>query len=513
MIIGKYQHIIFVLLLLTSIPATAVEHQPGDGVKLMVKANKYYQNEQFSEALTYYTRAMEAAQVDDDSKTVIASIGNIGNIYGMMEDYDRALYYFQKGYDMATEQKNTELQLKFVTNIVMIYCQKNDVANARKYFKIQMSLPYQSSPKMRYHALCNQSVIAKTEGDLQEALYYQRQALRLSQDASLGPVYEGSAQMETGNILYQLRRYKEAEQEYLKGYAIVSKSGNRLEEASACRDLYVLYNHQNDSTKAQYYRSRYLALNDSIFDTQRMNAAKAKLFDYENRQNSAIIGSLTTRNNYLTVSVVVFLLLTIAIAVLYMKLRRRNRRLLESEKLLVEKNDDLMRQNDENRNLRREYIEAIDKAAAAPDTAPKEEESQKTTEETSTLNEEQTNRLLEKINSVLEDVSVISRDDFSLSVLAQMVGSNTKYVSMVINDTYGKNFKTYLNEFRIREACRRLSDTEHYGNMTIQAIYQELGYKAAGGFIQAFRKVVGMTPSQYQKLAAQSSAKAKKAGD
>lgn len=71
---------------------------------------------------------------------------------------------------------------------------------------------------------------------------------------------------------------------------------------------------------------------------------------------------------------------------------------------------------------------------------------------------------------------------------------------MVINETYGKNFKTYLNEFRIREACRRLTDTEHYGNMTIQAIYQELGYKTAASFINAFRKVNGVTPSQYQKL-------------
>lgn len=109
--------------------------------------------------------------------------------------------------------------------------------------------------------------------------------------------------------------------------------------------------------------------------------------------------------------------------------------------------------------------------------------------------------MLEKVNSVLEDVSVISREDFSLAMLAKMVDSNTKYVLMVINDTYGKNFKTYLNEFRIREACRRLSDTAHYGNMTIQAIYEQLGYKTASSFVAAFRKIIGTTPSQYQKWA------------
>lgn len=36
--------------------------------------------------------------------------------------------------------------------------------------------------------------------------------------------------------------------------------------------------------------------------------------------------------------------------------------------------------------------------------------------------------------------------------------------------------------------------------MTIQAIYEELGYNSAASFIQAFKKVNGMTPSVYQKL-------------
>lgn len=104
------------------------------------------------------------------------------------------------------------------------------------------------------------------------------------------------------------------------------------------------------------------------------------------------------------------------------------------------------------------------------------------------LSEEQKNLLLNKINTVMADMSVISRSDFNLNTLAQMVGSNTKYVSWAINDVYGKNFRQFLSEYRIREACRRLSDKEHYGNMTLQAIYEELGYNSAASFIQAFKR-------------------------
>ena len=249
-----------------------------------------------------------------------------------------------------------------------------------------------------------------------------------------------------------------------------------------------------------------------------MNAALNGLFDYENRQNDAIIGGLTRRNQWLTGSILVFLLFSIIVGVLYAKLRRRTRRLLESQRLLVAKNEELTRQNDNAQQLRKQYLQVVEHTqtvepvtaqAVKPDNAeasgddPAEGSSSEETTHDLGLSEEQVTRLLEKVNSVLEDVSVISRDDFSLAMLAKMVGSNTKYVSMVINDTYGKNFKTYLNEFRIREACRRLSDTKHYGNMTIQAIYEELGYKTASSFVKAFRKINGMTPSQYQKLKSQ----------
>jgi AraC-like DNA-binding protein len=116
---------------------------------------------------------------------------------------------------------------------------------------------------------------------------------------------------------------------------------------------------------------------------------------------------------------------------------------------------------------------------------------------------EKKQKLLGLINEVLNNVSSISAPDFSLQKLADAVGSNTKNVSQVINEYYNKNFKTLLNECRLREATRRLADQEHYGNMTIQAIYEEVGYTNAVSFIRAFKRMYGITPSEYQKNAAE----------
>ena len=67
-------------------------------------------------------------------------------------------------------------------------------------------------------------------------------------------------------------------------------------------------------------------------------------------------------------------------------------------------------------------------------------------------------RLLRRIVQVMSDSTLICNPDFSLERLAHIVDSNRTYVSLVINNTYNKNFKSLLNEYRIREACKRLSD-------------------------------------------------------
>ena len=45
-----------------------------------------------------------------------------------------------------------------------------------------------------------------------------------------------------------------------------------------------------------------------------------------------------------------------------------------------------------------------------------------------------------------------------------------------------------------------LTDKNHYGNLTIAAIAEKVGYKSPTSFHQAFKKVYGMTPMEYQKL-------------
>ena len=117
--------------------------------------------------------------------------------------------------------------------------------------------------------------------------------------------------------------------------------------------------------------------------------------------------------------------------------------------------------------------------------------------------EDQTHALFKKISDVIAKPIFLFNPAFSMEMLCREVGSNVKYVSVVINATYGKNFKTLINERRVREGARRLTEGEKYQSETVEAVALSLGYNSSTSFIIAFKRVMGMTPAVYKRLVQQ----------
>lgn len=117
------------------------------------------------------------------------------------------------------------------------------------------------------------------------------------------------------------------------------------------------------------------------------------------------------------------------------------------------------------------------------------------------MSSEQRQLIRDRLESIMAHSTEIYDCDFSLMRLAELAGTNHHYLSQVINETYGKNFRALLNEYRIKEAQRRLLDENDYGNYTIKAIAESVGYKSHSSFVALFRKATGLTPSVYQQLA------------
>lgn len=107
----------------------------------------------------------------------------------------------------------------------------------------------------------------------------------------------------------------------------------------------------------------------------------------------------------------------------------------------------------------------------------------------------------QRLHTVFETISKIASDPAffcsptaSLEEIAQLASTNVKYVSQAVNEFAGVNFRTFINNYRVRHACRLIEE-----NPAISAaeLGDNVGFQSPSAFIAAFRKFTGKTPSLY----------------
>lgn len=82
-----------------------------------------------------------------------------------------------------------------------------------------------------------------------------------------------------------------------------------------------------------------------------------------------------------------------------------------------------------------------------------------------------------------------------------MIGIRERYVSFVLNDYMHCNFNTLLNEYRIRRAQQLLEDKDSMKNLTVEGVALSLGFKSRSNFANIFKKITGLTPTEYRNIA------------
>jgi len=98
-----------------------------------------------------------------------------------------------------------------------------------------------------------------------------------------------------------------------------------------------------------------------------------------------------------------------------------------------------------------------------------------------------------------EDKHLYIKRDISLSYLALYCDTNAKYLSFVINSQKKKDFYNYINELRINYIVKKLKNDLYYRRLKIAALTNEAGFSSQSKFAQNFKKVTGMSPSEFIK--------------
>ena len=93
----------------------------------------------------------------------------------------------------------------------------------------------------------------------------------------------------------------------------------------------------------------------------------------------------------------------------------------------------------------------------------------------------------------LEIRKVYLDSKLSLEKFSSIVGTNTTYLSNVVNHYFKCNYKHLLNKYRVKYAKLLLDK----GKYTPEELVKLCGFTSRSVFYSAFTKEVGMVPSRY----------------
>ncbi|MCL2436106.1 MAG: AraC family transcriptional regulator [Lentimicrobiaceae bacterium] len=153
----------------------------------------------------------------------------------------------------------------------------------------------------------------------------------------------------------------------------------------------------------------------------------------------------------------------------------------------------------QNRNLNRAYKALFEKNIEIIDIQEKSSEIDREKVNKKVLVNKMQDELIDKIITVMEDTTLICDMEFSIDKLAELVESNQKYVSQAVNTVFRKNFRSFLNSYRIKEAQRLFSEPDAV-NYTIESVALKVGFKSRTAFRDAFKEITGINPNLYLKL-------------
>ncbi|GJM32143.1 MAG: hypothetical protein DHS20C18_11440 [Saprospiraceae bacterium] len=122
----------------------------------------------------------------------------------------------------------------------------------------------------------------------------------------------------------------------------------------------------------------------------------------------------------------------------------------------------------------------------------------KTRYATSNLQEEDACIIDERLMAYMQEEKPFLDNQLCLPQLAEELGINTNYLSQVINERHGKNFVEFINEYRVAALKSKLENPDNR-QFTILSLAFDCGFNSKTTFNTAFKKITGLTPSQYLK--------------
>ncbi len=396
----------------------------------------------------------------------------LGNIHLAYNDYIQANHYYKLAYDKASSVGFREREMRLLVNLAASTMFAGDSVTVSEVRSRIVAIDSCNKVEQTYYVRMLDSLYEYMYGSKKRAVERMKSLMSYVDSAGMNSRWRLTP-LSSVSEYYSDFGPSDSAYRYLGLYDALAREYSVSNMMVDCKRRYVrLCARTGDLDGVLSHQEGYDSLMDSLMNPHRFLTLKSGYMNARQEQSDKQIQSLS-----MTVSMLHIVLIVagaiIVIAALFIfygyKFRDMNRQLFRRNKEIV--------QIEERNSLR------MNKRNGDPTT------------EGDFDSDGLYRRILEFMDSGTEYLD----PDFSLNMLAEKIGSNSKYVSQVINDR-GCNFRNFINEYRIGEARRRLLDVDRFGNWTIQSIANSVGFLSTSTFNAAFKKFTGMTPSLYQKM-------------
>ena len=110
---------------------------------------------------------------------------------------------------------------------------------------------------------------------------------------------------------------------------------------------------------------------------------------------------------------------------------------------------------------------------------------------------ESMDRMQEQILKIIVMDKKYRDKDYSAKKLAEDIGTNTRYISAVVNVRFHMNYTLLVNKDRIDAAMSVLVD-KRYQDLRMEEVAAMVGFANRQSFYAAFYRFKGITPREYR---------------
>lgn len=430
---------------------------------------------------------LEEGDDKEDSYIRMRAYSAISHFYLRLGEYDKALNNCLHGLDYILELKEGRFIFPKIDEIARMTHKLEGSKKALEIYDFYLDLENSIEAPGNYIqsvVYMNIAAIYIEESELDKAEEFLNKALGII-DANnyrfrkpRAYVLMGSLHLKQGDSLRAQKDYNNA---YHSAKAI--KAFDVIKEVS--KELSFLNKAMGYSDEADFFSSLYLSVSDSLFSLEseqrlRILEARRRISEISRQKGILEIKSKSQEERYRLLMIILAITLVSGFfaTLSYFKVKRKNKLLFyRTKELAVEKL---------NQKKRAENVESKDSKNHV----------EKSGSNKNYLDEDVKEIILTKLNK-LEEEAFFLNSKCSLHSLAEVLQTNQKYLSQVINHEKKANFSNYINDLRINYLLNRLLEDKEYRNSKLSYIATTSGFNNLNTFYSAFRKRLGILPSYF----------------